>query len=105
MSTASRIVELLRRLSATGSFAAEMAFYFALSLVPILGLSAAAAVVKKATELRQEGRQATILFSLSGHGLFDLAGYEAYLDGTLPDQGDPSEAIASALRALPEVRP
>jgi hypothetical protein len=37
--------------------------------------------------------------------LFDLAGYEAYLDGTLPDQGDPSEAIASALRALPEVRP
>jgi len=23
----------------------------------------------------------------------------------LPDQGDPSEAIASALRALPEVRP
>jgi len=105
MSTASRIVELLRRLSATGSFAAEMAFCFALSLVPFLGLTAVAAVVKKATELRQEWRQATILFSLSGHGLFDLAGYEAYLDGTLPDKGDPSEAIASALRALPEVQP
>jgi tryptophan synthase beta chain len=66
---------------------------------------AVAAVVKKATALREEGRTATILFSLSGHGLFDLAAYEAYLDGTLPDQGDPSEAIASALRALPEVRP
>jgi len=101
----SRIVELLRRLPATGSFAAGMAFYFALSLVPFLGLTAAAAVVKNVTELREEGREATILFSLSGHGLFDLAAYEAYLDGTLPDQGYPSEAIASALSALPEVRP
>jgi membrane protein len=45
MSLGSRIVELLRRLPATGSFAAEMAFYFALSLVPFLGLTAVAAVV------------------------------------------------------------
>lgn len=44
MSLVSRIVELFRRLPAVGSFAAEMAFYFALSLVPILGLTAAAAV-------------------------------------------------------------
>jgi tryptophan synthase beta chain len=64
---------------------------------------AVAAVVRKAAELREEGREATILFSLSGHGLFDLAAYEAYLDGTLPDQGDPSRAIEAALRALPEV--
>ena len=51
MSTASRIVELLRRLSATGSFAAEMAFYFALSLVPFLGLTAVAAVAWLPPEL------------------------------------------------------
>ena len=44
MSLVSRFVELFRRLPAIGSFAAEMAFYFALSLVPILGLTAAAAV-------------------------------------------------------------
>ncbi len=65
---------------------------------------AVAATVRKATELREEGREATILFSLSGHGLFDLAAYEAYLDGTLPDQGDPGKAIAEALRGLPEVQ-
>jgi tryptophan synthase beta chain len=65
---------------------------------------AVAAAVRKATELREEAREATILFSLSGHGLFDLAAYEAYLDGTLPDQGDPSKAIAEALRELPEVQ-
>ncbi len=64
---------------------------------------AVAAVVRKATALREEGKEATILFSLSGHGLFDLSAYEAYLDGTLPDQGDPSAGIAAALRALPEV--
>ena len=64
---------------------------------------AVAAVVRKASELREEGREATILFSLSGHGLFDLAAYEAYLDGTLPEMGDPSAAITEALRALPEV--
>ncbi len=66
---------------------------------------AVAAVVRKAAELREEGRQATILFSLSGHGLFDLGAYEAYLDGRLGDQGDQGEAIAAALAGLPDVRP
>ena len=66
---------------------------------------AVAAVVGKAAELREEGRAATILFSLSGHGLFDLGAYEAYLDGRLADQGDQGEAIAAALTRLPDVRP
>ncbi len=65
---------------------------------------AVAAVVAKAAEMREEGREGTILFSLSGHGLFDLGAYEAYLDGTLPEQGDQREAIAAAMRGLPEVR-
>jgi membrane protein len=39
-----RVLELLLRISGTGSYAAEMAFYFALSLVPFLGLTAVAAV-------------------------------------------------------------
>jgi tryptophan synthase beta chain len=64
---------------------------------------AVAAVVRKAGELREEGREATILFSLSGHGLFDLAAYDAYLGGTLGDQGDQSAAIARALEGLPGV--
>jgi tryptophan synthase beta chain len=64
-----------------------------------------AAVVGKAAELREEGRAATILFSLSGQGLFDLGAYEAYLDGRLADQGDQGEAIAAALTRLPDVRP
>ena len=66
---------------------------------------AVAAVVRKAGELREEGRAATILFSLSGHGLFDLGAYEAYLGGTLTDEGDQGESIAAALAGLPEARP
>ncbi len=64
---------------------------------------AVAAVVAKAGQLREEDREATILFSLSGHGLFDLAAYEAYLDGTLGEQADQRDAIATALGGLPEV--
>ena len=44
MSFVSRVAELLGRLPATGGFAAEMAFYFALSLVPFLALTSVAAV-------------------------------------------------------------
>jgi YihY family inner membrane protein len=40
----SKAVDLLLRFSRTGSYAAEMAFYLALSLVPFLGLTAVAAV-------------------------------------------------------------
>ena len=65
---------------------------------------AVAAAVKKAVELREEGRPGAILFSLSGHGLFDLGAYEAYLNGSLPRQSDQGEAIAAAMRSLPEVR-
>ena len=65
---------------------------------------AIAAVVRKAGELREERRGAAILFSLSGHGLFDLGAYEAYLDGRIGDQADQGEAIAAALAGLPEVR-
>jgi tryptophan synthase beta chain len=64
---------------------------------------AVAGVVRKARELTEEGRQATILFSLSGHGLLDLAAYEAFLDGTLAETASPDGAIAAALEDLPTV--
>jgi len=43
------------------------------------------AAVDEALEARQEGRQRTILFCLSGHGHFDLSAYENYLTGKLQD--------------------
>ena len=41
--------------------------------------------IDEALAAREEGRQRTILFNLSGHGHFDLAAYESYLAGRLED--------------------
>jgi tryptophan synthase beta chain len=40
-------------------------------------------VVRHALEAREAGRPTTILFNLSGHGLFDLAAYESHLTGMM----------------------
>jgi tryptophan synthase beta chain len=43
-------------------------------------------VVRHAREARAAGRPTTILFNLSGHGLFDLAAYDSYISGKLDPQ-------------------
>ena len=45
----------------------------------------------------------TIFFNLSGHGLFDLGAYDAYLSGKLEDFAYPEEKIKEALASLPAV--
>ena len=45
-----------------------------------------------------------ILFNLSGHGHFDLAAYESYLQGRLEDYEYPAEKVAAALADLPGCR-
>ncbi len=64
---------------------------------------AIAAVIRKAVSLKEERKPACLLFNLSGHGLFDMAAYEAYLDDTLEDFAYPAEAIQESLKHLPEV--
>jgi len=61
------------------------------------------AAIDEALHAKEEGRERTILFGLSGHGYFDLAAYDAYLDGRLEDYELPEEAIAEALAQLPKV--
>jgi tryptophan synthase beta chain len=85
-------------------FEAAMQFARTEGIVPAPeSAHAIAGVVRKAQELTEEGREATILFSLSGHGLLDLAAYEAYLDGKLEESAYPEEAIAKSLQKLPVV--
>ncbi len=61
------------------------------------------AVVDEALRCKEEGKAETIVFSLSGHGHFDLGAYEAYLAGRLTEPGERDEAIQAALAALPDV--
>jgi len=61
------------------------------------------AAVDEALEARRLGRPRVILFSLSGHGHFDLSAYENYLAGKLVDYAHPEHEIARAMAALPKV--
>ncbi|MBN2064687.1 MAG: TrpB-like pyridoxal phosphate-dependent enzyme, partial [Sedimentisphaerales bacterium] len=46
---------------------------------------AIAAAIREAKKAKEEGKEKTILFCLSGHGLMDLTGYHNYFDGHLAD--------------------
>ena len=46
---------------------------------------AIAQAIREAKRAKEEGREKVILFNWSGHGLMDLAGYDAYLQGHLHD--------------------
>ncbi len=61
------------------------------------------ATIDEALAAKESGETKTILFGLSGHGNFDLAAYDSYLSGSLQDYEYPAEAIAEAMRDLPEV--
>jgi tryptophan synthase beta chain len=57
----------------------------------------------EALKCREAGEQKTIVFNLTGHGYFDMAAYEKYLNGQLEDYEYPAEAIAKSLAKLPAV--
>ena len=61
---------------------------------------AIAAVVEAANQAKEEGKEKTILFNWSGHGLVDLAAYDAYFSGKLTDYALPQEEIDRALADL-----
>ncbi|MCF8038671.1 MAG: TrpB-like pyridoxal phosphate-dependent enzyme [Desulfohalobiaceae bacterium] len=61
---------------------------------------AVAMTIREALKAREEGKEKTILCNWSGHGLVDMAAYEAYLSGQLSDQPLPEEEITRALEAI-----
>jgi tryptophan synthase beta chain len=59
--------------------------------------------VDEALAAKEAGEPRVILFNLCGHGHFDLAAYERYLDGSLEDYEYPREKVEAALAGLPAV--
>ena len=59
-------------------------------------------VVEEAKRAKEEGKESTILFNLSGHGHFDMAAYEKYFAGELSDYQYPAEKVKEALAHLPK---
>jgi len=59
-------------------------------------------VIDEALKAKEEGKERTILFNLSGHGHFDMAAYDKYFAGELLDYEHPEEKIKEALAHLPK---
>jgi len=60
------------------------------------------AAVDEAGRCRETGEAKVIVLNFSGHGHFDLAAYDAFLEGKLQDiETDPEEMIKKALEDLP----
>jgi len=63
---------------------------------------AVACAIDEALRAKEEGKEKTILFNLSGHGHFDMAAYEKYFAGELADYEYPEEKVKEALAHLPK---
>ncbi len=61
------------------------------------------AAIDEAVLAKEEGKQRTILFGLSGHGQLDMGAYDAYLSGSLEDYEYPSELVQQSLEKLPKI--
>jgi tryptophan synthase beta chain len=61
---------------------------------------AIAAVVQEAERAKQEGKEKVILFNWSGHGIIDLAAYDAFFSGKLTQHELPEEEILKSLKSL-----
>jgi tryptophan synthase beta chain len=59
--------------------------------------------IDEAMKAKEEGKQKTIFFNLSGHGYLDMTAYQDFLAGKLEDYAYPEEKIKEALKELPVI--
>jgi tryptophan synthase beta chain len=64
---------------------------------------AIASAVREALRAKESGESTVILTALCGHGHFDMAAYEAYLNGTLENYEYPAEKVAASMEKIPVV--
>ncbi|MHB1165499.1 MAG: TrpB-like pyridoxal phosphate-dependent enzyme [Candidatus Nanopelagicales bacterium] len=64
---------------------------------------ALAAAIREALKAKESGEETVILTALCGHGHFDLAAYDAYLNGAMVDEEVSDARFAEALATLPQV--
>lgn len=88
----------------TECFAAAIQFARTEGIVPAPEPTHAIAVaIQEALKAKETGEETVILTALCGHGHFDLAAYDEYLNGRMVDEAVTEERLAQALANLPEV--
>jgi len=89
----------------TECFAAAMQFARTEGIVPAPEPTHAIALaIREALKAKETGEETVILTALCGHGHFDLAAYESFLNGTMVDEDFTEERLQAALATLPEVQ-
>jgi tryptophan synthase beta chain len=87
-----------------GCFEAAVMFSCAEGIIPAPESShAIRGAIDEALQAKEEGKEKTILFCLSGHGQVDMTAYDAYFSGQLEDYEYPEAAIKESLTHLPKV--
>jgi tryptophan synthase beta chain len=61
---------------------------------------AIAAAIEEAKKAKEEGKEKVILLNWSGHGLFDLGGYDLYFSGKLVDYPLPEDELRKSLKSM-----
>ena len=86
----------------TECFAAALRFARTEGIVPAPEPThALAATMAEALACKESGEEKVIVTALCGHGLLDLAAYDAYLGGRMVDSGLSDQALGAALAGVP----
>ncbi len=93
-----------RALMQTACFEGAITFAKHEGIIPAPESShAVRAAIDEALLAKEEGKERTILFNLSGHGYMDMTAYDNYLAGNLEDYAYPREMVEASLANLPKV--
>lgn len=86
------------------SFEAATLFAQAEGIIPAPeSAHAIASAIREAKKCKEEGKQKTILFNLSGHGLIDMTAYDQYIQGDLRNYELPQSDIDVATSRLEQI--
>jgi tryptophan synthase beta chain len=86
------------------AFKAAVLFAQTESIIPAPESShAIATVIREAEKAKEEGKQKTILFNLSGHGLIDMASYDRYFAGDLSNYELTEADLAKSIDTLEKI--
>lgn len=98
--TADKLIEA-RAYTQLETFAAGIIFARTEGFIPAPETNhAIACVIEEAKKAKEEGKEKVILMNWSGHGIIDLAAYDAYLSGKLEDYVLPDDEIKKLLKDL-----
>jgi tryptophan synthase beta chain len=88
------------------SFEAGRLFAKAEGIIPAPeSTHAIASAIREAKKAKEEGKQKTILFNLSGHGLIDMAAYDQFLTGEMQNYHLSDQEIAKTVDILERLVP